>query len=183
MKPVFSSIGELYHKLERDGHRAIHARTKRHMADHFFNFCVTAHSLRDFFFEAKALPLKSPDRNAYHDVWNADSQLVAVREIANLTKHFELRDLKTGQLRPSRTRNVIQRRGTAFDVVIAADHSILTIPRPAREILIRTSDGAQYDLWEFVVDVANTWRAFLNASGIRVRRQSLAQLLDEPGGA
>jgi hypothetical protein len=183
MKPVFTSIGELYHKLERDAYRAIHANTKRHMADHFFNFCVTAHSMRDFFFEAKGVALKSPDRSTYHGIWNADSQLVAVKEIANLTKHFELRDFKTGDLRASQTRGVVHRRGTAFDVVIAADHSILNIPRQAPEIVIRTSDGAQYDLWEFVVDVTDTWRKCLNASGMRVRRQSLAYLLDEPGGA
>ena len=139
--------------------------------------------MRDFFFEAKGLPLKSPDRSNYHDIWNADSQLVAVKEIANLTKHFELRDFKTGQLRPSRTRAVLRRKGTAFDVVIAPDHSILTVPRPAPEIVIRTSDGAQYDLWEFVVDVTDAWRKFLNASGMKVRRQSFAHLLDEPGGA
>lgn len=36
----------LFRKLEREAYRAFHAQTPLTKADHFFNFCVTAASMR-----------------------------------------------------------------------------------------------------------------------------------------
>ena len=51
MNPVLDSVRALFGKLEREGYRCIHAKSAKHKADHFFNFCVTAHAMRDFFLE------------------------------------------------------------------------------------------------------------------------------------
>jgi len=41
----------LYRKLERELYRAYHQKDRIDKADHFFNFCVTAQAMRDYFFE------------------------------------------------------------------------------------------------------------------------------------
>ena len=51
LAPTLSSVEALYRKLERELYRAYHHRDATHKADHFFNFCVTAHSMRDYFLE------------------------------------------------------------------------------------------------------------------------------------
>ncbi len=148
MKPVLDSERALWRKLEREAYRAFHAKTKNHKADHFFNFCVTAHAMRDFFLEAQGVS-QGKARGAFHATWDAEPVLVAVKEIANLSKHFELRHARSGKPRTPQTRRLVQRRGQAFDVYVTAKGNIKTIPRPAPEISVTTSDGARYDLWVF----------------------------------
>jgi len=152
MKPVLNSVNALWRKAEPDAYRALHAKSKQHKADHFFNFCVTTHSLRDFFFEERGIP-RGTARHAYYDQWNRDPHLVAVEEIANLSKHFQLRDRKTWLPRLPQTRHLAHRPGTAIDVYVTPTGAITTIPRPSRDIVVTTSDGSRHWLWEFQVDV------------------------------
>ncbi|PIL42053.1 hypothetical protein CR105_26380 [Massilia eurypsychrophila] len=56
------------------------------MCDHFFNFCITAHSLRDWI-----INLQMVERQSVHDRCNQVSELAACRDIANASKHFDLK--------------------------------------------------------------------------------------------
>lgn len=179
MKPVLDSVRALYRKLEREAYRAIHAKTSSHKADHFFNFCVTAHAMRDFYLEEKGIPQRSTRAQVLHTTWNADPLLVAAREIANLSKHFRLRDRRTNSPTPSKTRRLVRRQGEMVDIYIDRAGDIRAIPRPSPEIRVTLSDGTRYDLWEFVIDVTEVWREFLKTNGVRVRRQNVSELLDE----
>lgn len=182
MKAVLSSANALWRKAEREAYRALHAKSKQHKADHFFNFCVTAHSLRDFFFEQRNIP-RGTVRDPYYAQWNAEPLLVAVEEIANLSKHFQLRDRKNWQPRQLQTRRVVHKPGTAVDVYVSPTGAITTIPRPSRDIVITTSDGARHWLWEFQIDILDYWRTFLRNNGIRVYRQSVKEMIDRAPGA
>jgi hypothetical protein len=51
LTPGLTSVQALYRKLEREFYRTYHQRDRIHKADHFYNFCITAHSLRDYFLE------------------------------------------------------------------------------------------------------------------------------------
>src|SRR5436309_448515 len=95
----------LYRKLERESYRAFHAPTPLHKADHFFNFCVTAASMRDYTLEhlKKTTPAQ---KRPYYANWSGVPALVAAAEIANSTKHFVLRDRATGQPASVKTRSV-----------------------------------------------------------------------------
>jgi hypothetical protein len=179
---ALDSIHALWRKLEREMYRTLHSNTKRHMADHFFNFCVSAHSMRDYYFEMKGVLQKSA-QNSYHTFWNQDPVIVAVREIANLTKHFELRERSTGAVATPKTRKLVQKRGHVVDVHVSAQGDIKTVTRPAPRIQIQTSDGAQYDLWQFMVDVREYWQLYLRKEGVTLRKQPLASLLDEARGS
>ena len=170
MKPVLASVNALWYKAEREAYRSFHAKSKDHKADHFFNFCISAHALRDFFLEQKAIP-PGPARRPFHQVWDADPLLVAVKEIANLSKHFQLRVKGSGAPRRAQTRRVVHRLGKEWQVFITEAGAITTIAKPSREIVITLSDGSRYDLWEFSIDVLDTWRVFLRGHGIRVHRQ------------
>lgn len=178
MKPVLDSVRALYRKLEREAYRAIHAKTANHKADHFFNFCVTAHAMRDFYLEEKGILQNSKPAQVLHTTWNAEPLLVAAKEIANLSKHFQLRDRKTKAPTPSKTRRLVRRQGEMVDVNINPAGDIELIPRPSPEIRLTLSDGTRHDLWEFVVDVTEFWREFLKTNGVRARRQSVSALLD-----
>jgi hypothetical protein len=76
----------LFWKLERESYRAYHARTPLQKADHFYNFCVTASSMRDYMLEhlGKVLPR---DQQPYYTAWNSVPALEAAAEIANSAKH------------------------------------------------------------------------------------------------
>lgn len=146
MKPVLDSAQALYRKLEREACRAIHAKSRNHKADHFFNFCVTAHAMRDFYLEEKRILQGSKRAQALHMAWNADPLLVAVKEVANLSKHFQLRDRGTKAPTPTKTRRLVQRQGEMVDIYINPAGDIKTVSRPSPEIRVILSDGTRYDL-------------------------------------
>ena len=175
LTPALNSIEALYRKLEREQYRAIHARNGIHKADHFFNFCVTAQSMRDFFLERTGHVTRSA-RAPFHTAWSANPLLRAVAEIANLSKHFQLRDY-TGTAKSPHTRRVHRRKGTAVDVYASRKGELKLVPVEIPEITITVSDGTRYDLAEFTIGVRDYWREYLRSNGIRVRRSSLAQLI------
>jgi hypothetical protein len=179
MKTVIDSVNALWRKAEREALRAVRAESKEHKADHFFNFCVTAHSLRDFFFEQRCIHEKTI-RSKYYQSWSREPQLVAVKEIANLSKHFLLRDPRSGELQTPKTKHLVHKKSGRFAVYVTQSGAFTHIPEPARDISITTSDGVQNWLWEFQVDVLDYWREFLRRNGIRVYRQTVEQMLDRP---
>src|SRR6185437_2787242 len=160
MSGLLDSIGVVWRKAEREAYRSYHARSKTHKADHFFNFCVTAHSLRDFFFEHQGIHGRAA-RAQFHADWNREPLLVAVADIANLSKHFELRDAETGQPKTPRVRRIHHGAGTTQSVYVTPSGAITLIPSPSRDIIVTTSDGSQHELWAFQIDVLDHWRAFL----------------------
>ena len=164
----FDSIGKIWRKAEREHYRAIHARSAVHQADHFFNFSVTAHSLREYYFAHQGTPPAS--QTAYHDLWNQEPVLVAVREIANRSKHFTLR-------RPARTRGLRAQQADFVDVYLSGDRRVFLAPREAPSISICVDDGSRFELWEFTSAALRIWRHFLRSKGIRVRRQTVGEFL------
>ena len=110
--PTLKSIEDLFGKLEREAHRAwradkeIGVEQAISQTDHFYNFCVTAHAMKDYFFEAREI-VEDADKQSYREEWNEDKILLAATKIANASKHFRLRDRKTGD----RKRSKDQQRG------------------------------------------------------------------------
>jgi hypothetical protein len=172
MKSLVGSVSALWRKAEREAYRAFHARSKSHKADHFLNFCITAHALRDHFIEERGVQ-DGNARRLLHEEWNAEPLLVAVSEIANLSKHFQLRDSRSGAIRQPHTRRVVHRLGFVVDVYVAPSGEIRNVPRRAPEMSVTTSDGSQHYLWEFQIDVLDYWQLFLERG---------AQFTDSPPG-
>jgi hypothetical protein len=177
LAPTLASIEALYRKAERESYRAYHARKRLHKADHFFNFCVTAHSLRDYFFERKAIPKKN--QTLYHQLWDGSPSLVAVGDIANTSKHFTLRS-PDGKPRTPRTRRVRTVKNDFADVFQSSSSGALhTVIVRLPDVTVTLSDGKHLQLYFFMEEVLEYWRSYLTNQSIRIRRQSLHQLIGQ----
>jgi hypothetical protein len=176
LTPTLGSIEDLFRKLERERYRAYHHKDRLHKADHFVNFCITAHAMRDHFLE-RIGRTTSADKQPFHDLWAREPCLVAAQEVANSTKHFTLRDARTGVLRAPKTKRVRFKTSTFEDMYVDADGNLThMIQRRGPDMLVVLSDNTRYELYGFMGEVLRYWRAFLLANGIRVRRQSMARL-------
>ena len=177
LTPSLGSVEGLFRKLERELYRAYHHRDRLHKADHFLNFCITAHAMRDHFCEHLG-KVKQADRQPFHDLWNKEPLLVAAQEIANSTKHFTLRDRSSGARRVAKTKGVRFKTSTFADVYVTADGRLTrVVPRRGSNIVVVLSDNTQHELYSFMSAILSYWRASLLAIGIRVRRQPFARLL------
>jgi hypothetical protein len=178
LNPTFDSPVALFHKLERERYRAYHERKAIHKADHFFNFCVTAHSMCDYFFEYTNT-LRKTDKRPHFDTWKQVPLLVAVTEIANLSKHFVLRE-HDGTPKSIATRRVRRTKDQFMGIYSDGSRRFYTVPVTAPEISVTLSDGSKYALYSFTTDVLKYWHKYLAQHGIRVRRQSFAQMSGQP---
>ena len=164
LTPGLNSTLALYRKLEREAYRAYHQRDRIHKVDHFFNFCVTAHSLRDYFLSEGKVP-KGKASDQFHKQWNSFPELIAVKEVANSSKHFSL-------WTAPETKNVRGGTGGFVDIYVNDSGDYMARPVKAPDIFITLSDGSRFDLYIFTRAVLEIWRAFLKAQGFSVRRQS-----------
>jgi hypothetical protein len=89
LTPNLKEPSDLLNKLLREQHRAFHANHADHVADHLYNFCITALALRDHVFVA--LDYNADKKAAFHVRWRDDVVRIACSEIANTSKHAELR--------------------------------------------------------------------------------------------
>ena len=171
--PTLRSVQALYGKLEREAYRAFHHRKVVHKADHFYNFCVTAHSMRDYYIEC--VSATASETSSFHRMWSQEPLIAAVADIANSAKHFMLRD-STRHPRSPRLKGVRRSRSGVFDVYQTSDGELLTNVESRPDLVVTLLDGSRYELYSFVFRVLEYWRLFLRTRGIKVRRQSLSQL-------
>ena len=165
----------LFRKLERESYRAYHSKTPLHKADHFFNFCVTAASMRDYMLEHLnvVLPLQ---KKPYFHAWSKIPALVAAAEIANSSKHFVLRDQSTGQPKSIKTRAVRLKKSAFLDIYTNEAGSAKAVRVLRTEVSITLSDGKVLELYAFTEEICKYWKTYLGAQGLKVRRQPFAQL-------
>lgn len=176
LAPTLSSVEALYRKLERELYRAYHHSDLIHKTDHFFNFCVTAHSMRDYFLEHLGKIQKS-DRQPFEDQWATEPLLVAAADIANSTKHFVLRCQRTRLPRTPATKRVSLRKSNFVDLYMNDRGELKAVPITAPDVSITVSDGRKFHLYAFMSGILTFWRSFLAGYGIRIRRQSIARLI------
>ena len=147
-----ASPSALYRKLERESYRAFHAESPVHKSDHFFNFCIAAHSMRDYCLEHMGLTHEA-DKKSFHELWNKEPVLIAVAEVANSSKHFVLRCPKTKLVRTPTTKAV--RMGTAkyMNVYCRDDGEIQLKPTLRADVRVALLDGTILPLYSFTDNV------------------------------
>jgi len=165
----------LYRKLERESYRAFHAKTPLHKADHFFNFCVTAASMRDYTLE-HLNKVTQAQQSPYYDAWAKIPMLVAAADIANSSKHFVLRDRSTGQPKSVKTRAVRMKKSAFVDIYTNAAGEIKMVRADSTEVSVTLSDGKVLELYAFTHEILKYWKSFLASQGVKVRRQPFAQV-------
>lgn len=174
LTPHLTSLKALFRKLERESYRAYHASSRIHKADHFFNFCVTAHSFRDYLLDDLGKHTKS-EKAPFHDAWNNDAILVAVAEIANSSKHFRLRN-SDGSLKVVKTRRVVKTMNDFVNIYRDGEGRLSGVKVEKADIEVVLSDGRRFALYGFTAAVLGYWKQRLEQHGVRITKQSLAQL-------
>ena len=175
LTPKLDSLAKLFEKLERELVRAFHHKNPTHKADHFYNFCITAHSLRDYLLEHLG-KLASADTQPLHEAWSKSAVLVAVGEIANTAKHFQLRK-HDKSLKLLKTEGVRSGRTTIAEVYVNDRGQFLVKKRSnVSTYVVKVEGGKNFELYAFMDEVVKYWKSELKAHGIRVRSQSHAQL-------
>jgi hypothetical protein len=170
LAPRLDTIESLYQKLEREFYRIMHSGSPLHQVDHFYNFCITAHSMRDYLLERLG---RSPTTDRLEYSWANKPETVAVADIANSVKHFQLRHRRSGMPRMPLTREVRAARQTMVDLYLSSDGSLVSKKRPGVPTLkITPFDGHTMELYTFTRRVLDYWRSCLNRHGIRPRKQS-----------
>jgi hypothetical protein len=175
LTPTLGSVEALFRKLERESYRAFHSRNAIHKADHFLNFCITAHSLRDYYFERMNL-VTSAEQQPFHEAWSSQPLLVAVADIANSAKHFVLREFRTKAIRKPRTGPVRLRKGSVMEFYLDAVGQLQTVQAGIPDVRVTLSDGTRHELFSFMAGVLHYWTSYLRANGIRLRRQTFSTL-------
>lgn len=172
LRPTLNDLAALFRKLEREAYRAYHSRDSLHKADHFFNFCVTAHSMRDYYFEQAAVALST--REHHHVAWNADPAILATKEIANSAKHITLRNGTI--LATAKTKGVRGRKARFMDLCVDGQGGFHWFPSNAPDLAVHLADGTRYDLYSFSERVLRFWKEILDSKGIKIRRQPFKRL-------
>ncbi len=163
LNPTLRAPLDVLHKLEREMHRAFHHRNYVHKADHFYNFCITAHSLKDAFLTHLQITA-DPEKQSRHAEWNTKPLLKAATEIANTAKHFELRKSPT-------TKALAPTRSSVVEVRIAESGEVKNIPIEVPDYKVVLPDHTEVPVYEFTRGIIDFWRAYLESSGIPYKPQ------------
>ena len=161
MKNNSSSLNgplDVLHKLEREMHRAFHHENYTHKLDHLFNFCITSNSIRDYIFQY--LQLTKSEKQNYHKVWNQNLYIKASKDIANGSKHCDIKKIK-----------IINNSVSSITQVLIDDNGVMvTVPLTAPDYTILI-DKKEVNLYEFTKSVIGFWKVYLESIGIKYKPQ------------
>lgn len=178
LTPTITSVSGQYRKMERERYRTIHCKNSIHRADHFINFCITAHSIQDHILE-HINKIQKSEADSQKEIWNRNLIIKAAVEISNSSKHFKIRDTKTKKIRQVKTRNVKKIKSEYVEIHEFSDGAIGTNIIEVKDYSVHISDGSRYNLDEFTKSVLAFWKAELKSHGVIIRRQSRASLIGE----
>ncbi len=166
LAPTLLSIENLFEKLKREAYRACHAKRDFDKADHFYNFCITANAMRDYFFVRMGMgDKKDKRRTLYIEKWKRNPFIAAAYDIANTAKHFNL-------TKPAETKEVKQGHNLFIDIVLYGEE-IREEPTVGPDLFMTLEDGTKLELWRFTDAILDYWCGFLLNVGIKVDRHSL----------
>lgn len=131
--------------------------------------------MRDFVLEHLGV-IDQSQKRPYYQAWSAVPALVAACEIGNSSKHFVLRDRRTGQPQAPKTKAVGMKMSGFAEVYAneAGDLKVVSVVRP--EVFVTLSDGQVLELYAFTAELLKYWKDFLAQHGLKVRRQPFSQL-------
>lgn len=186
LTPTIDSVSALFRKLERENYRALHSRNAIHRADHFMNFCLTAHAIQDHLLEHLNLigPPGSVESSntakSFRERWSENPSIQAAADIANTTKHFVLREQKKKTVRVAPTKGVRRGRSTYVDIFEMQDGTLTANPVSVPDYFVKLSDGTTQELYVFTESVLAFWKSELRQNGVRIRRQAFKSLSGHP---
>lgn len=139
---------DIIFKLLREGRRVWLANDHQDKCDHFFNYCITSHALRDWCI--KYLNLQGADKNNFHTEMNLLKYLGECRDIANSSKHF---GLTSGS---SLVSSAFPKESEFFAITGIEDQQDYEKVKRS-DIEISLSSGDKLDLFIFLHHTSSSW--------------------------
>jgi len=173
--PYLKCVADLYGKPEREVYRAYHERNEIHKADHLFNFCVSTQALKDYLLEELGI-LDSESRRKFHEDWSNNTLISSVGGIANLSKHFVLRDQKSRKPKTIKTLGANPTKSEFVDIYSHGDGELFAELIVASDWLIVVESGEEFSLIEFTRAVLEYWRNIIQENGIALVPLGFADL-------
>ncbi len=158
LNPNLSEPLLVLHKLEREMHRAFHHQNYTHKSDHFYNFCVTALSLKDYVL-IYLCKKSQADKQPYWDEWASVDCLLAATEIANTAKHCVLE-------RAPKTKAVEKSKSKVVNVYINDSGGIKDIEVVTPDYKVTLHNGNDLHIYEFTREIIDYWKQYLAIIGI-----------------
>src|SRR5690606_13433716 len=149
MIPAYNLPEDLLAKLYREGRRLWVSTDNEQASDHFFNFCVTCVSLRDW--TLKYLKLSGNDREVFLANWKNTPHFGLCADIANCSKHFGLD--------PGR-KTKITGVESYQETLVATDlnfNPIAGITSQKPFFKVHLDDGSEKDLFAILVLTCKNW--------------------------
>ena len=146
-------------KLLREGRRTWLALDPQEKCDHFFNYCVTAHALRDWCI--KYLNLTGADKDNFHTEMNSIMYFGECRDIANSSKHFGL-DSKTSLISDAFPTE------SEFAVITGEENHEQYEKVKRRDLAISLASGVSLDLFGFLHHTSTNWIEVLKRKNIPI---------------
>lgn len=164
---------QVIHKLEREMHRTFHHQNYVHKSDHFYNFCITALSLKDFVLKYLNKTTKQ-EKRPYYEAWSSIACLQAATEIANTSKHCRLEKVP-------RTQSVEMSKSVVVNMLFNEDQiDFKEIEEVVPDYRITLSDGRELYIYEFTRSVIDYWKEYLQSLGIPYKPQDEHTFFGDP---
>lgn len=143
--PSLQNPNDLLLKLCRESINVYTSKKDQEVLDRFFNFCITAHSLRDWVIKSGDL-----DENAVHNYCNKFDSLRMCRDIANANKHFGLHPEKISSV------SAIDKKELSYHPMAPGEIDPKTIiKKPSLEVL--DQNGNKINLKSFMDNSIEAW--------------------------
>lgn len=156
---LFENPTHLLEKLERNRWRvweALKHEQEVDVGDGFFDFCVTAHALRDW---VRKDPAWREPIGGLDALCNRTKELTVCRDIANANKHFGLNE--KGE-KARKTLAVFPSQSGMVDLYVHEEtQEIYTELRDSYDIAILHESGEMWGLYEFMRIVVEEWRTII----------------------
>lgn len=165
-------------KLIREGNRITFEEEPENLTDHFFNFSVTAHSIRDWCIKYQG---KQAIKKKLNQHWDEQPFLAIAKDIANSVKHFGI-DFYQPQLKESEAtkvsivqfcvgENIPEKLNKALNDQNLRESNGKANP----SYLVRFEDGTEVTLSDYVFKTVTFWVNYFDQNSIP-REQSVSAM-------
>lgn len=156
-------------KLIREGNRVTFEDDSENIADHFFNFSVTAHSIRDWCIKYQDVQAQKKKLN---QTWDKEPFLAVAKDIANSVKHFGI-DLYKPQLKDSvmKSSSVVE-FCTGENITDKLQKSVddkefrESESKDKPSYIVRFDDGSEITLNDYIFKTVNFWINYFDQNSI-----------------
>lgn len=163
LTPTLITPINVLHKLEREMHRAFHHEHDVHKADHLYNFCITALSLKDHVLKHLDVVSKQ-DKEPYYEEWSNALLLRAATEIANTAKHRVLK-------REPQTRDVERSSSIIINVYHADNGELKNLEKEVEDYTVLLADDTEVQVFNFTSGLIDYWKDYFLRIGIEYVHQ------------